>query len=255
VFFPFLAFGQYVAAKGLGFEAATVRPNAPDSNFSPPIKTSDAVQVRYRNYPLKALLAEAIGVAEFQVKGPAWIASERYDINAVKPKHATENDARQMLLTLLVERFHLVVHNEVRRTPGYVLLPGKNKSKLRPEKDAPIIPGCNSFGTLTEFAKILAHNLDAPVVDNTGISGTYYFILTYSNGLAAAPVQAAGMPPLPTTQHPPPCPGWSASTMPPPASSIFEAVKDQMGLRLEGVQATPVEVLVVDKADKVPQSN
>jgi uncharacterized protein (TIGR03435 family) len=257
LFFPFLALGQ-VTAKAPAFEAATVRPNAPDSNFFPPIRSSDAVQLRYRNYPLKALLAEANGMAEFQIKGPAWIANERYDINAVKPKRTTEDDARQMLRSLLAERFHLVAHSEVKQMPGYVLLPGKNQSKLRPEKDAPTIPGCNSFGTLAEFAKILAHNLDAPVADKTGIGGTWYFILAYSNSLATTPLQATGVvapPPLPITPHPPPCPGWSFASMPPLAASIFEAVKDQMGLKLENVPASPVTVLVIDRADKIPQNN
>jgi uncharacterized protein (TIGR03435 family) len=161
-----------------------------------------------------------------------------------------------MLQSLLRERFQLEFHNENKETLRYVLLPGKDRSKLRAEKDAPDIPGCKSFGTMPELTRVLSQVLNAPVEDDTGITGTFYFILTFSDS-PGAPNEAANSdaPPPPPPPPPPPCPGWSAEAMPPPAANVFDAVRNQMGLRLERRWKAAVSVLVVDHANRTPGAN
>jgi len=184
------------------------------------------------------------------------MARERYGVIATRPRDTTADQTRQMLRSLLADRFHVALHQEQKEMPGYALLPGKDRSKLRPEKDAPDVPGC-AFGTMSDFAGFLSARLQAPVVNETGIAGTFYFIFAYSDTLAARAAGAAGAAPPPPPPPPPlpPCPGLSAATMPPLASSIFEAVSEQMGLKLERRGNQSVSVLVVDRADRVPTAN
>ena len=153
-----------------------------------------------------------------------------------------------MLQSLLRDRFHLLAHWEKKEMAAYSLLAGRDRLKLRPEAGEPEVPGCKSFGTLSDFADLLSHSLGKPVVNQTEIRGTFYFILAYRNLETASMTDRA--PP-----SPPPCPGWSARTMPPLASSIFEAVKEQMGLRLERRGTKIIDLLVVDQAQKIPEGN
>ena len=144
--------------------------------------------------------------------------------------------------------------NFTRRTKRHrvtVLLPGKDRSKLRAEKDAPDIPGCKSFGTMPEFADILSQILNAPVEDDTGITGTFYLLWRFRILRARRRTSRR----RPSSPPPPPCPGWSAETMPPPDSNVFDAVRNQMGLRLERRGKIAVSVLVVDHANRTPESN
>jgi hypothetical protein len=202
---------------GRSSEAASVKPSQQWTGFIVTAKTSNPSRTTWRNFSLKFLIMDASGLADYQVRGPSWLPSERYDIVAVKPPGTKADQARLMMQSLL-----------------------------------PAIPGCKSFGTLAEFAHILSGSLDAPVVDRTRISGSFYFILAYSNNLDTASYEAAGSPP-PPPPAPPPCPGWEAATMPPLASNIFDAVREQMGLRLERrgngpVNKTPEKISPVHAA-------
>jgi uncharacterized protein (TIGR03435 family) len=250
-----IAFAQQPASKIL-FEAASVKRSMPTSNWIRAFKKDSPGRIAYENFFLKDLVQEAYGLKDYQVKGPSWLKSERYDIIATKPRGATADQTRLMMQSLLADRFHLATHTEMREMKAYALLPGKNTAKLRPTKDVAETPGCLSFGTLSVFADILARQLDLPVVDQTGIPGTFYFILVWSPTLAAQTQNGPGVPPPPAPPAPPPpCPGWSAATMPPVAPTIFDAVKDQMGLKLELRGSTQVSVLVVDHAEKLPEPN
>ncbi len=232
-----------------------MKQSAPQEGFAPPIRGGNAGRVTFKNYPLKAIVRDAYGIKDYQVEGPSWIARERYDIIATKPPRTTATQVSVMMQSLLQERFHLVVHMEKKEMPAYSLLAGKDVSKLRPAVDVPEVAGCQSSGTLSEFADILAHNLNRPVLNQTGIPGNYYFILVYSNLENAPAPDGVAPPPPPPPSAPPPCPEWSVVKVPSPAASIFEAVKEQMGLRLERKGTAVVDVLVVDRAEKVPERN
>jgi uncharacterized protein (TIGR03435 family) len=106
---------------------------------------------------------------------------------------------------------------------------------------------------MSDFAHVLSQILNAPVDDDTAITGSYYFILAFSDSPDEATNSEAAPPPPPPP--PPPCPGWSVDAMPSPASNVFDAVRNQMGLRLARRGKTAVSVLVVDHANRSPDSN
>jgi uncharacterized protein (TIGR03435 family) len=236
------------------FEAASVKQAKPQGNFNPPSRRATPIRLEYRNYSLVRLIAEAWNLADYQIQAPDWAGRERYDISATKPRQTSVPDTRRMLQSLLIERFHLETRPGTKDMPVYHLLPEK-VALLRPEHDEPDVPGCQSFGTLGEFAQLLSRNLNAPVVDNTNIAGTYYFILAYRSTLPAPERSSVMAPPPPTASTPPPCPGWSSATMPPLADDIFEAARKQMGLKLERRGRASVSTLAVDRADRVPKPN
>jgi uncharacterized protein (TIGR03435 family) len=219
------------------------------------MKSGDPVRIRFVNYPLKDLIRDAYSMRDYQVRAPSWMTRDRFDLVATKPAGTSAARERSMLQSLLAERFHLTVHTATQEMPAYVLLLGKAQSKLRLAINPPDVPGCHSFGTLSEYADVLSRLLDRPVIDRTGISGSFYFILHVENPMQQS-VASPGLapPPLPPAA-PPPCPGWSPETMPPPAYSIPEAVREQMGLRLQRHGTAQVDVLIVDHADRMPEPN
>jgi uncharacterized protein (TIGR03435 family) len=102
---------------------------------------------------------------------------------------------------------------------------------------------------MAKFAEMLATVLDKPVIDQSGIPGRYYFILTWSDRPQIR-TESEGAPlPPPPAQSSEGCPGW-AGKMPPLASNIFEAVKEQMGLRLERKGTMIVNVMLLDHVEK-----
>jgi len=222
---------------------------------------------------LKALIQEAYGAESDQVSGgPDWAGSQKYDINAKLDPPSQKLSLTQMqrfnqqvMQPILADRFKLAIHHETRYIPVYVLVVAESGSKLheatpgntypdglklpdgRPA-GAPIMqmfPGELIAQDLpTQFlAHVLSGQLDHMVLDRTGLTGNYDFTLKYALG----PNQ--------------PMRGIDGSPMPPPASvfapdpsgpSIFDAVQDQLGLKLEPQQA-PVDVIVIDHAEEPPQ--
>ena len=89
---------------------------------------------------LASLISYAYGVESYQVTGPEWTETERYDIEAKFPEGADKKDARRMLQALLKERFGLAFHIEKRELEGYALVVGKNGEKLRPSPPDPVNP-------------------------------------------------------------------------------------------------------------------
>jgi uncharacterized protein (TIGR03435 family) len=165
--------------------------------------------------------------------------SERYDINATMPPDTRWEQLQSMARTMLAERFHLKVHHETKEMSVYALVIGRNGSKLRE-----VEPGRGSFNMgrgqiraqkapLFAFAERLSQYVDRPVLDLTGLKRTYDFTLEWTPDASADAreenVAAAG-------------------------PSIFTALQEQLGLRLEARKAG-IEVLVVDGADRIPTGN
>ena len=156
-----------------------------------------------------------------------------------------------MVQNLLAARFHLVQHSEKREMPAYALLPGKDAAKLHPVKETADAVDCDRSGTMANFAELLAAVIDKPVVDRTGIPGRYYFILAWSSRPQIRTDAEGAPPPAPP---PPPssvagCLAWTGK-MPSPEATVFDAVKEQMGLRLERAGTAAVNVLVLDRVEK-----
>jgi len=253
--------------------------------------TPDPSRVTYINLGLKGLLTTAYAVQPYQVIGPDWLDIERFDIAATIPEGATKDDVKLMLQNLLAERFHLTLHHESRELPLYELTVAKNGPKMKPSVEDPnpapeqrvplptgkdglpqLQPGrrgmmmmsrpggahmAANLQTLAMFAQILSSQLRSPVVDKTGLTGTYDFVLDFTLDRFQGFDGLGGPPPPP----PPPAAGASAAPGAPLAAppqdeapSIFVALQEQLGLRLEKKKG-PVDVLVIDHADKVPTEN
>jgi uncharacterized protein (TIGR03435 family) len=249
------------------FDAASVRPepaaNTGRFTMTGGPGTSDPTFLRYANVPLKRVLMVAYDVKYWQISGPDWLNSLRFDITARLPENATQEQSLVMMRTLLTERFQMTVHRETRELPVYTLLKDKSGAKLKPSDAAmgddnaiatikqnegkdgfPVLtPGAAGIvvetrngrarisgyhADLSKLADFLSNQLGRPVLDQSGIAGSFDFTVYYRPENA---VEDTG-----------------------PYLGIFDALREQLGLRLEARKA-PVEVLVIDHIEKVPSGN
>jgi uncharacterized protein (TIGR03435 family) len=223
------------------------------------------------------MVSTAYGVERTRVLGgPDWFPSERFDIEA--KMDASVADAlqklssdestlarRQMLQTVLADRFKLAVHRETKELPVYTLVIAKNGPKLQTAKpgdtyaNAPKFPDGTSAGAgvirpgpeggiiaqaipITSLLRYLVQELGHPVVDKTGLSSTYDFTLQFTpdDRLQAPPGSAPNQRP-------------QASPSDFGGPSLFNALQEQLGLRLEAGKG-PVEIIVVDHVER-PSGN
>jgi uncharacterized protein (TIGR03435 family) len=258
---PWMALGQS-AAPGPSFEVASVKPAVPPADGGMRrISSSDAGQVTYHNVTLRSLLISAYQVKDYQISGPDWLGSERYDVAAKLPGNAPPKQVPPMLQTLLAERFHLTLHHQQKELPAYALVVAKSGYRLKPLEEAP--SGISfSFGpsgrtmqgklTLTGLANALAAFIGSPVLDATGIEGTFDIHLAWSpddreQGVAGKWVavgRGETVADSPKAPDPPEAPS---------GPSLFMAVQG-LGLRLEARKA-PLDTLVIDHAEKIPAGN
>lgn len=140
------AFGQSVGSPA--FDVASVKPAEPPAQMgmmrvrmSGGPGTPDPGQLTYTNVTLKNVLMNAYGVKGYQISGPKWLESERFDIVAKIPTGTTKEDFKLMLQNLLAERFKLTLHHETKELPMYSLVVGKGGSKLKEVVDETPAPG------------------------------------------------------------------------------------------------------------------
>jgi uncharacterized protein (TIGR03435 family) len=254
----------------LTFEVASIKPSTGDDHRIA-IQAQPGGGLRTTGTTLKFLLTFAYDVRDFQISGgPSWINSDRFDILAKTERAAgsdstpvdprTMSDAqmktmqeqmRARLQALLAERFQLTLHRETKEQTVYALVVGKNGSKL-PESDGKQSEGrrmmmgrgqVNGHGVpLSMLANVLSNQVGRPVIDRTGLTGNFDIKLEWTPD----PGQAGPFGPLPPGVDAPPPPD-------PNGPSLFTALGEQLGLRLES-QKGPVEVLVIDKVEK-PSEN
>ncbi len=242
---------QQTASLQPQFEVATVKPNrSSDPNnekgYWKAVK-GEEVKITMRNGNLLNFIEEAYGLKEYQIKGPDWLKSERFDIVATASHVSTKNQLGLMLQALLKERFKLEVHRESKVLPVYALVQGKNGAKIKPVKAEGDSGVWNGIGKLTakklsmaNFAQTLSGQMDRPVLDMTGLEGVFDFTLEYTNpNVQPLSNGDAGAGPAPDLGSGP---------------SLFTALQEQLGLKLESSKA-PVEILVIDHAEKVPVEN
>jgi uncharacterized protein (TIGR03435 family) len=183
------AFGQ-TAPSNLTFEVATVKPSPPldmaklqelaragrTPRFGPHIDTSQAA---YTYMSLKELIANAYKVKEYQISGPAWLATERFDIVAKLPDGASKDDAPTMLQALLAERFKLAAHRDTQEQPVFALVVGKDGPKLKEspattepiDENAPLKPGERKIEGPSGPVRV-SRNADGSTTMNMGEKGT-----------------------------------------------------------------------------------
>jgi uncharacterized protein (TIGR03435 family) len=230
--------------------------------------TPDPERIVFTNVSLMSVLQRAYGMQSYQISGPAWIASARYDITAKVPPGITKEGCNLMLQHLARDRFHLQLHYAAKKLHGYELVRGKSEPKLKPSSEAgpdvvPVeAPQTDSSGfprlsapglmlleglqgaTVVSFLTARAQPVSAltdflskefrlPVIDKTGLTGRFDFTLEF------AP-QAPGAVPLES-------PDGSAA-------NLISAIPQQLGLRLIPRNAA-VDVLVIDSAGRIPAGN
>jgi uncharacterized protein (TIGR03435 family) len=235
------AFSQPSVAR---FEVASVKKAASDASpgdIPRNIATSPG-NFAMRNVPLRFCLEWAYDLKDFEIVGPDWIKSdERYDIFAKSPGPATDDQMKPMLQTLLLERFRMAVHRETRAMEAYVLLPGKGQAKVKEPADTGD-PGLqrapdgrtlfHKFG-MSRLTFLLTRRMDHPVLDLTGLTGVYDYTVNLA-GLA----EFSGPP-----------------NVDPNVPSIFAAIQEDLGLKLEPRKQQPIQMFVIDAANKTPIEN
>jgi uncharacterized protein (TIGR03435 family) len=226
---------QTPSLSALRFEVASVRPNQAAGCRGRWDFTASHGTVTAENAPLLRIVSRAFNLTDDRVSGPSWIESQCYDIKAKASGGVPDRDLMPMLQALLKERFHLVAHRESEERSIFALVIDKGGVKLRPYGDnvnVPAYAGATLFAArhLPDLCERLGRDTGRPVVDKTGLDGDYQIELSY-------------------------VPFGSTSADPSdPASDIFSAVRDQLGLRLEP-QRGAVNVLKIDSVDKTPTKN
>lgn len=221
-----------------------------------------------KNVTLKELIAFTYRIQQFQISGgPGWVGSDRFDVEGRAEDSKTDFDQlRLMLRSLLEDRFQLKVHRETKESPAYALVVGKGGPKIKLSSDqasgdvnGPAPPGAgpnrgvirigvgNLVGnavTLSRFATMLSPRLDRLVIEKTNLAGRFDIRLQWTpspaESLFEVPTEIIDM-------------NGVAVGPDPSGPSIFSAIQEQLGLRLESTRA-PIDLLVIDHAEK-PSEN
>ncbi|HVY94454.1 MAG TPA: TIGR03435 family protein [Bryobacteraceae bacterium] len=232
----FLIAAAPLACAPQAFDAVSIKPHP-----EPVYVSRSSLSGTYATWEaatLRDLITDAWNLKFYQVPDqPSWIASDHFDISVRAPGDAAPSKAafRQMVQTMLADRFHLRVHFESKEIPVYALLVAKSGHKLK-EPDLTshiggVIAGNGriqitaSDETMHRLAEQLSLNAGRPVFDKTGLDGMFAFKLEFNPSTTAE----SDLPSLPA------------------------ALQDQLGLRLEP-QKAPVEMLVIDSAER-PSEN
>jgi uncharacterized protein (TIGR03435 family) len=222
------------------FEVATIKPGRSEEGIS--LKVSPSGMFTTTGTSLTDLIKFAFDLHPRQIAGgPAWLETEKYDV-AGKPDRAGMPNATQlkaMLRNLLLDRFKLEFHREMKELSAYAITIAKGGARLTKNDTNP--NGLPTFGvgrgnltirnsTMAEFASVLqAAILDRPAVDQTALGPARYdFALKWTPDAVPAPDPDA-----------------------PP--DLFAAFEQQLGLRLQSTKA-PVDVLIIDRVEK-PSEN
>ena len=267
------------------FEVASIKPN--NSGDGRVMMQVQPGRYQATNVTLRLLIRNAYQLQDFQITGgPSWIASDHFDIVAKMPDGfqpptappapgSGPSPVQLMMRALLAERFKLVVRNETKDAPIYALVLARSDGKLGPalkksdvdcaaviaaargrgRGPAPgppqpgermpcgirIGPGNMSVGgsTLAQFANSLGMFAGRIVQDRSGLTGAWDIDLTWTpDQMPQRPPGAGDAPPL-----------INGVAVDPNGPSLFTAVQEQLGLKLDS-QRGPVEMVVIDRAEK-----
>jgi len=232
----FIAFaGGFLLSVGiifaqLQFEVASIRSADIEGHPTDSLYTDGSAGLHVVNFPLRAIIVWAYDIRDFQLlNGPGWIDARRYDITAKTGAGAGNSDElHERTRALLADRFGLVAHHETRELTAYALTVAKGGPKVK----VVTVRGAE-YGfrggrgrnrgyavTMAMFANELARVIGRPVIDRTGLAGEYDYLLEWAPDDAGAP-----------------------------GVSIFTALQEQLGLRLEATKA-PVDTVVIDRVER-----
>jgi uncharacterized protein (TIGR03435 family) len=272
-----LCLAPFVLAQAPGAAAATARPEFEVASIKPNASGEPGMRMQMllggrlhaENIILRTLILVAYDLRDFQISGgPAWISSDRYDLNAKTEGNPTFEQLRPMLQSLLADRFKLAFHREKKEASIYDLTAAKGGLKIAPSKEGsctipdqknpppPPSPGekppiycdnlrigkgrIDAYGILMpRLLNVISDLLGRPIIDKTGFSARFDVHLEFAPDEATVngPFGQGGG--VPSTD----------STTP----SIFTALQEQLGGKLESGKG-PIEVLVIDHVER-PSEN
>ena len=240
--------------------------------------TADPGRISFTNVTLYNVILRAYDLKGFQLSAPDWLSSQRYDITAQVPSGASKEQCNRMLQTLLNERFRIVLHHETKELQGFDLVASRSGSKLKPSSESGAAPSLAPSGQpkidsdgypqlagpglvmmegakagsvivfltakaqpLAALVELLSREFQMPISDRTGLQGNFDFKLEF------APRPPGALPSPPSPERPP-------SVEDDGAANLTTAVQQQLGLRLNS-RKVPTDVVVIDRADKVPTEN
>ena len=209
-------------------------------------------RVNLPHFRLKNLIPMAYGVQPFLISGgPDWLQTEPYDITGELPSSGgappPQSKTMEALQVLLEERFKLRLHRESNIMPLYELTVSKSGFKPEDGADLPESAGggyasreeirlVRRKSPISSIVPFISLQLQTPLVDRTGLTGLYSFVLVWRRDPA-----------------PPPEPGSPVPQINPEEAAMIAALRSQLGLELQKGKG-PVEVLVIDSAER-PSGN
>ena len=279
------------AAAPLSFEVASLKPAEPGTDglimrrLAGGPGSTDPGTFTYNNVTLKILATMAYNLKDFQVEGPEWIDSLGYDLIAKMPPGTTKEQAALMMQTLLAERFKVVFHRETKQMPVFALVVGKGGSKMK-EVEGTAAPDGPPAGppdgraslqarmtsgpgirmrmspngvrmegqmTMAQLANALTRQLARPVLDQTELTATYDVDITWMpDDMDRANAKMAAMGAM--GGGPGGLGGEAPRNAPEPAMTLAQALQEKLGLKLDARKSS-AEVLIIDRAEKVPVEN
>jgi uncharacterized protein (TIGR03435 family) len=167
------------------FEVASMKPNHSGTNRSDSDDHEGVLAAN--NVSLKRLIMRAYQVRDYQVMGPDWLDSERFDVAAKPPSAAESEQLNLMIQTMLVDRFKLVVHHDTKVFPVYGLVVAKGGLKVKEVEDDGNPDNRGRRGqfiglrcSMARLAEQLGRTMDRPVVDMTDLKGVYNLTLHWT---------------------------------------------------------------------------
>jgi len=195
---------QTGAAPLPSFEVASIRPPGPNESEINGLSTYPGGKIVARGCTLQYLVMLAFHLQQFQISGgPNWIDRARFDLqakppdsspsaqsNPASPKSPPSEEERQMLESLLIDRFQLKFHRETKEGPVFILTRGSKELRLRAPENSSEFPWAGDFGrgglpggsglrgeniSMSQLAERLSGWLERPVLDQTGLKGSFDF--------------------------------------------------------------------------------
>ncbi len=192
------------------------------------------------------------------VGGPSWVGSDTFDLEAKAedPEHTSQDQLRVMLQNLLAERFKLKFHREKRELPGFDFVVAKGGLKMKVSEGTGAAGGMSMSmrgpgmpmtatserATIANIITFLSGRLGRAINDKTGLTGTYNFTLNWTPGEGEGAALGGLLLQLPPGAAPRDAAGE-------PGVSLFTALQEQMGLRLESSKVM-LDIFVIDSAEK-----
>lgn len=241
-----LTLASIAGAQTPTFDVASVKPSVPSGDLlNINLGTFNHGVVTLGNTTLSECIRYSYGlVSEDQISGPEWIRdrSLRVDITAKTAPDTPIEQVRLMMQSLLAERFHLEIHHEAKPVRHFDLSVSPKGFKLHesPESTPTALKGYGrgrlfyDHLPMRTLAVLLSRQLQQPVLDLTGLTGFYDIHLEWT-------------PDDPALKD---APAHDSPSFP----DVYHAIQEQLGLQLEP-KRTPIDVIVVDRADKVPVAN